>query len=49
MKKPKEIFQAVHDGRNPKLLFDIHTVSGVNKPEVHLSEIDGPATSEVFE
>ena len=49
MKKPKEIFQAVHDGRNPKLLFDIHTVSGVNKPEVYLSEIDGPATSEVFE
>ncbi|MCY7421162.1 MAG: (2Fe-2S)-binding protein [Chitinophagaceae bacterium] len=49
MKKPKEIFQAVHDGRNPKLLFNIHTVSEVNKPEVHLSEIEGPATSEVFE
>lgn len=49
MKKPTEIFQAVHDGRNPKLLFDIHTVSEVNQPEVHLSEIEGPATSEVFE
>jgi NADH-quinone oxidoreductase subunit G len=49
MKKPTEIFQAVHDGRNPKLLFDIHAVSGVNQPDIHLSEIEGPATGDVFE
>ena len=49
MKKPAEIFQAVHDGRNPKLLMDIHNVSEVNKPGIHLSEIEGPATSEVFD
>ena len=35
-------------GRNPKLLMDIHKVSEVNKPEVHLSEIEGPATGNVF-
>jgi NADH-quinone oxidoreductase subunit G len=35
-------------GRKPKLLMDIHKVSEVNKPNVHLSEIEGPATSEVF-
>jgi NADH-quinone oxidoreductase subunit G len=49
MKKPREIFQDVHDGRNPKLLLDIHNVSEVNKPGIHLSEIEGPATGDVFE
>lgn len=48
-KKPLEIFQAVHGGRDPKLLLDIHKVSEVNKTSVHLSEIEGPATGEVFE
>jgi len=33
---------------NPKLLMDIHKVSEVNKTSVHLSEIEGPATAEVF-
>jgi NADH-quinone oxidoreductase subunit G len=35
-------------GRKPKLLMDIHKVSEVNKPNVHLSKITGPATGEVF-
>jgi NADH-quinone oxidoreductase subunit G len=36
-------------GRKPKLVFDIHSVSGVNEPEVDLSLLPGPATSETFE
>jgi NADH-quinone oxidoreductase subunit G len=47
--KPGETVQKVMDGRKPRLLMDIHTVSEVNKPGIDLSEIDGPATSEVFE
>ena len=49
MKKPKEIFSAVHDGAKPKLLMDIHSISEVNRPEIDLSAIPGPATSDVFE
>ncbi len=49
LKKPTEIFQAVHNGRDPKLLMDIHKVSEVNKPSVHLSELAGPPTQNVFE
>ena len=45
---PTETFEAVNDGRKPKLLMDIHSVSEVNKPEVQLSLIDGPAHSKVF-
>ena len=48
MKKPKEIFSAVHDGRSPKLLMDIHSVSEVNDPSVDLSKINGPASSDTF-
>ncbi|MFZ9660409.1 MAG: 2Fe-2S iron-sulfur cluster-binding protein [Chitinophagaceae bacterium] len=48
MVKPNETFSAVHHGRQPKLLFDIHTVSEVNKPEIDLSALPGPATSDVF-
>jgi NADH-quinone oxidoreductase subunit G len=48
LKKPKETFSAVHDGRAPQLLMDIHSVSEVNDPRVDLSEINGPATGEVF-
>jgi len=48
MKKPKEIFFAVHDGRSPKLLMDIHSVSEVNDPSVDLSKINGPASSDTF-
>lgn len=35
-------------GRDPKLLLDIHDVSDVNKPHIHLSKIDGPAHSDDF-
>ena len=48
MKKPKEIFSAVHDGRSPKLLMDIHSVSEVNDPSIDLSKINGPASSDTF-
>lgn len=46
--KPGETIQKVLDGRQPKLLLDIHTVSQVNRPDIELSEIDGPATGKVF-
>ena len=48
-KKPKEFLPDVMGGRNPRLLMPIHNVSEVNKPEVQLSKIDGPATGEVFD
>jgi NADH-quinone oxidoreductase subunit G len=47
--KPNETISAVMKGRDPKLLMDIHEVSEVNKPTVHLSAIEGPATGDVFE
>ena len=49
MQKPKEIFSAVHGGRKPKLLMDIHSVSEVNDPAVDLSAINGPATGAIFD
>jgi NADH-quinone oxidoreductase subunit G len=36
-------------GRHPKLLMDIHKISDVNKPEVMLSELPGPATGDTFD
>lgn len=48
LKVPHETIAEVMGGRKPKLLMDIHKVSEVNKPNVHLSEIEGPATSQVF-
>jgi NADH-quinone oxidoreductase subunit G len=44
--KPKETFEAVMDGRKPKLLMDIHSVSEVNT--VDLNELPGPATNATF-
>jgi NADH-quinone oxidoreductase subunit G len=38
----------VHGGRHPKLLMDIHSVSEVNKPNIDLSLIEGPAHSTDF-
>ena len=35
-------------GKNPKLLLDIHNVSDVNRPEIDLSKIEGPAHSDDF-
>ena len=47
--QPKEVFGELMDGRKPRLLMDIHTVSEVNQPNIHLQEIKGPATGETFE
>jgi len=44
--KSDETFVEVMDGRKPKLLLDIHTISGVNN--VDLNNIDGPATGATF-
>lgn len=49
LKVPTETLTAVLDGRSPKLLMDIHSVSGVNRPDIHLSAIEGPAHSDDFE
>jgi NADH-quinone oxidoreductase subunit G len=48
LKKPNETFTAIHDGRSPKLLMDIHSISEVNRPDIHLSAIEGPAHSDDF-
>jgi NADH-quinone oxidoreductase subunit G len=46
--KPHEALKKVLHGRDPRLLLDIHDKSEVNRPEVHLSDIPGPATSTTF-
>lgn len=46
--KPTETFPNIMKGRNPKLLMDIHSVSEVNKPNIHLSELERPAHSTDF-
>jgi NADH-quinone oxidoreductase subunit G len=48
LQKPKETFEEVMNGRQPKLLMDIHDVSEVNKPGIDLSAIEGPANSHTF-
>ncbi|RYF52335.1 MAG: hypothetical protein EOO38_00525 [Cytophagaceae bacterium] len=45
---PKETISDVMDGRTPKLLMDIHTISEVNKPGIDLSELDRAANSADF-
>lgn len=35
-------------GKQPKMLMDIHNISDVNRPEIDLSKIDGPAHSDDF-
>jgi NADH-quinone oxidoreductase subunit G len=47
--KPQETLPQVMGGRQPKLLMDIHSISEVNKPNVELSAISGPAHSTDFE
>ena len=44
--KPPETITDVMGGRAPKLIMDIHSVSGVNN--VDLSEIPGPASGKTF-
>ncbi len=48
LEMPKETIATVMDGRQPKLIMDIHSISGVNKPEYDLSELNRPATSADF-
>jgi NADH-quinone oxidoreductase subunit G len=48
LKKPNETFEKVMNGREPRLFMDIHSVSEVNKPEIQLSLIHGPAHSDDF-
>jgi NADH-quinone oxidoreductase subunit G len=48
VKKPQETLPNVLDGRQPKLLMDIHDVSEVNKPEIELSLLERPAHSTDF-
>ena len=49
LKMPEETIQKVMDGREPRLLLDIHKVSEVNKPDINLSLIEGPAHSDDFD
>jgi NADH-quinone oxidoreductase subunit G len=46
LQKPNETMPKVMGGRNPKLLMNIKDISEVN--QVELSEIKGPATSQVY-
>ena len=48
LQMPNETIVNVLHGRSPKLLMDIHSVSEVNRPGVHLSQIEGPAHSGDF-
>ncbi|HUX84046.1 MAG TPA: 2Fe-2S iron-sulfur cluster-binding protein [Chitinophagaceae bacterium] len=45
---PRDPLPSVMHGRQPKLLQDIHDISEVNRPEIDLSRISGPATSDDF-
>lgn len=46
--KAKETFPDIMKGAQPRVLMDIHTISDVNKPNIHLSELPGPAHGEDF-
>ncbi len=48
MAMPADPLKKVLAGRKPHLLLDIHKVSEVNQPQVHLDELFGPATSKTF-
>lgn len=47
LQKPKDTFEELM-GRAPKHLLDIHNVSDVNKPDIDLSLIPGPAHTDDF-
>lgn len=49
LEMPADTIKKVLHGRDPKLLMNIHNVSGVNNPNIHLSEIDRPSQQEDFE
>jgi NADH-quinone oxidoreductase subunit G len=46
--KPKETLSEVMGGLKPRVLMNIHSISDVNDPDLHLSEIQGPAVSADF-
>ncbi len=46
---PTEILPEVMDGREPRVMLNIHDVSGVNEPDNDLSLIEGPPHSDDFE
>jgi NADH-quinone oxidoreductase subunit G len=48
VERPQEVLYDVLDGRRPQLLMDIHTVSEVDRPNIDLSKIQGPAHSTDF-
>lgn len=48
LEMPEETIEKVMDGRKPRLFMDIHTVSEVNRPDIDLSLIEGPAHSNDF-
>ena len=48
LQQPGEVFEKLMH-RKPKLLMDIHAVSEINNPALHLSELPGAATSDIFE
>ena len=48
MVTPKEPLPDVMNGRDPRVLLDIHSISDVNRPEIELSELPRPAFSDDF-
>ncbi|MEO6914714.1 MAG: 2Fe-2S iron-sulfur cluster-binding protein [Chitinophagaceae bacterium] len=46
--KPDETVTRVMDGRKPKILMEIHDISGVNRPEIDLSEFNRPPHSDDY-
>src|SRR4030095_1044226 len=48
LQMPKETIAEVMGGKSPNLLMDIHSISGVNDPDLDLRKIEGPATSNTF-
>jgi NADH-quinone oxidoreductase subunit G len=48
VKQGEETFGKLMDSRKPRIFMNIHDVSEVNKPEIDLSLIEGPATSDDF-
>ena len=49
LEMPNETLSRVMNDRDPRILMNIHDVSGVNKPQIHLSELPGPAHSTDFQ
>lgn len=47
LKTPGEVMEKLM-GQKPRLLMDIHTVSEVNQPTIHLSELPGAAVGDIF-